>query len=297
MTGNLLFNIGATMADRFLFIPSIGASLLIVYFIFKILKTDVLKNFSPQRAAYILVPILLVFSVKTFTRNRDWKGNDTLFTKDVNTVPASARAHYNYGTALMYKKNKSVADEIAARKEYETCLRIDPTYTDARINLGASYAAEKLYDNAIAIYKQGLLYAPLNSTLYGNIGDAYFKNKQGDSAIVYLEKAQQLGNKIPDLFNLLGTALFQKQEYDRSITAFEKGIALDSTSWNMYLNYGSALAVSNKKEEALKAFQRSYGLNSSNAQTLYFIALAYRDMGDTLNANKYYDLFMRTQKP
>ncbi|MGZ4075775.1 MAG: tetratricopeptide repeat protein [Bacteroidia bacterium] len=295
-TGNIFFNIGATMADRFLFVSTIGSSLLFTFIIFKLLKIDFTKNFPVNKAAYIFVPVLLLFSIKTFSRNKDWKDNATLFAHDVVTVPNSARAHYNYGTALMDGLYKKENNENDAQKEFETCLKIDPLYLDALINQGVLYLRQKEYPMAIQSYQKALAINRNDNELCANAGEAFYKNNQTDSAIFYLEKAHRLGNNIVGSYNLLGSALFSKKEYAEACKAFEQGVKADSTSWNLYLNYGNALAISNRDQEAIKAFQKSYELNSGNVQTLYFLALTYKKIGDNVNADKFYNEYQKANK-
>jgi hypothetical protein len=64
------------MSERFLFMPSVGFVLVLAYFIMKL----------PQKFAFgVSIVVLLLFSVKTFTRNRVWENDFTLFTTDVKT--------------------------------------------------------------------------------------------------------------------------------------------------------------------------------------------------------------------
>ncbi|MCW3104211.1 MAG: bacteriophage receptor-2C outer rane subunit [Bacteroidetes bacterium] len=296
LTGNLFFNIGATMADRFLFVSTIGSSLLICWLVFYLSKTDLLKNFPASRAAYVFIPVLLLFSVKTYTRNADWKDDPTLFASDVKTVPNSARAHYNYATALMNNMYKKTDAEAEAQKEFGLCLSIDPSYYDALINSGSLYSRRKEYAAAIGTYRKALLINSQDHQLYANMGESFYRSQQPDSAIVYLDKAHTLGNRMIGSYNILGTAWFTKKEYDKACKEYEKGLQVDSTSADLYLNYGNALAMSNRDQEAIRAFNRSYKLNPENPQPLYFLALTYNKLGDTLNANMYYDAFKKNKK-
>jgi len=296
LTGNLFFNIGATMADRFLFVSTIGSSLLICLLVFYLSKTDLNKNFPASRAAYVFIPVLLLFSVKTYTRNGDWKDDPTLFASDVNTVPNSARAHYNYATALMNNLYKSPNAETEAQKEFDRCLSIDPSYYDALINSGSLYSRRKEYAAAISTYRKAMLINPKDHQLYANMGESFYRSEQPDSAIAYLEKAHALGNRMTGSYNILGTAWFMKKEYDKACREYEKGLQVDSTSADLYLNYGNALAMSNRDMDAIRAFNRSYKLNPENPQPLYFLAITYNKMGDTLNANMYYDAFKKNKK-
>jgi tetratricopeptide (TPR) repeat protein len=296
MTGNLFFNIGATMADRFLFISTIGSSLLICWLVFKLLKSDLQKNFTAIKASSVFIPVLLLFSVRTYTRNGDWKSDATLFAKDVTTVPNSARAHYNYATALMNNMYGGANDLTLAQKEFETCLQIDPTYYDAIVNLGSVYLRQKEYASSIAVYRKGMLINAGDHQLYANMGETFYRSQQPDSAILYLDKAHSLGNRMIGSYNISGTAWFSKKEYDKACREYEKGIKVDSTSADLYLNYGNALAMSNRNREAIRALEKAYSLNPANPQSLYFIAITYNKLGDTLNANRYYDAFLKSKK-
>jgi hypothetical protein len=149
LTSNIFFNIGATMADRFLFTSTIGSCLLICWFIFKLFKNNI------SAIQYILIAILLLFSIQTFTRNKNWESNYTLFKHDVKNAPNSARVHYNNALALQQTTapGTNLQPYIA---EYELCLQIDPKYQDALINLGAVYAQQKQYSTALALYHRAL---------------------------------------------------------------------------------------------------------------------------------------------
>ncbi len=295
LTGNILFNIGATMADRFLFIPTIGSCILICLFVYKIFKADPLQNSPSNGIRFTLLAIILIFSVRTYTRNKDWKDNYTLFTHDVTTVPGSARVHFNNAFAL--EKTNTTNNFDSSEKEYKVCLSIDPYYPDAILSLGNIYTNQKKFTEALSIYQKALTKYAKNFEILGSIGSLYYKQGNMDSAIYYLKNANLAGNTYAGLYNTLGTALFIKQKYPEAIATFEEGIKKDSTNWELYLNYGNSFAISNQFDKALKAFLNSYRFNSSNLQTPYFLALTYLKIGDTLNSDKYlYEYKLLKQK-
>jgi Tfp pilus assembly protein PilF len=288
LTGNLFFNIGATMADRFLFIPTIGSCILICWCVFKIFKIDVSAK-APAPVEYILAAVFLLFSVKSFTRNKDWKDDFTLFKTDVHHAPGSARTHFN--NALVFEKTIT-NDPTRAQKEYEVCLGIDPYYHDAILNLGNIYMKQANYTAAIKLYHTDLGRYKNNPDALGNMGYTFYKMGQRDSAVYYLKKAELTGNINAVSCNVLGTLYFEKQNYPEAISAYEKGIKKDSTNAEMYNNYGNVLALTNQYQAALKAFQSSYRANN-NKQALYFMAITYNKLGDTVNAYKYYAQFKK----
>ena len=291
LTSNLFFTIGATAADRFLFVPSIGSCMLIVYLPYKFLK---LANHTAVLKLGMFV-LFFVFIKMTFSRNKAWKDNFTLFENDVKIVKNSARAHYNYGTGLM-KLAKENSDQrlLKAKEELQKSLEIDPNHLEALINLGAVHNRFKNYQAAIDLYRRAISINKNNKDIYGNMGESFFRNDQPDSAVVYLRKAHALFNNDAETYNFEGTSLFKLKRYEEACKAFESGIEKDSGSFDLYLNYGNALAMSNRDNEAIKAFERSYSLKpDNNSQALYFIALTYNKMGDSTNANKYYREFKK----
>lgn len=291
LTSNLFFTIGATAADRFLFVSTIGTCMLMIYLPYKYLKPS--NHVAVLKFGTLLV--FLLFMKMTFSRNKAWKDNFTLFEADVNVATNSARAHYNYGTGLMKRaKDNDDPQLLKAKEELQKCLEIDPGYTDALINLGSIHNSLKDYQVAIDLYRRAIDLNKNNAPVYSNAGESFYRNNQPDSAVAYFRKAHSLNDVNPETYNFEGTALFQLKKYEEACKIFEEGIKKDSSSYSMYLNYGNALAMSNRNKEAIRAFEKSYGLNAiNNSQALYFIAITYNKLGDTTNANRYYREFKK----
>ncbi len=145
---NLLFNIGAPMADRFLYVPSFGFCLAIAFLMVKFGKVynfEQLKKNLP--IAGILLLITLLFCGKTISRNPDWKNNATLFAKDVLASPNSAKIHYYYANTLL-KKFLNEGDNVQkpspndiiileqAKASFMRSYEINPKFHHASYNLG-----------------------------------------------------------------------------------------------------------------------------------------------------------------
>ena len=75
IVSNVVFPIGTNMAERFIFMPSVGFCLAI-----GILLAQLYKKTSMMLPLAIVGGIALLFSIKTITRNFVWKDNFTLFT-------------------------------------------------------------------------------------------------------------------------------------------------------------------------------------------------------------------------
>lgn len=107
---NFLFDMGAPMAERILFQPSLAFCLLFALLIIKV------REFSKATSATVLFITLILFSVKTIARNQEWKNNETLFLSDVKTSPNSARINLYACEQYIIKANKS--EDLKLRNEY-----------------------------------------------------------------------------------------------------------------------------------------------------------------------------------
>jgi hypothetical protein len=89
---NLLVLIGAPMAERFLYLPSVG---------FAVAAAAVAYRFAtPRNAAIVLGALALLFAGRTLARNADWNNDLTLTAHDVETAPNSFRLRAMYGEFL-----------------------------------------------------------------------------------------------------------------------------------------------------------------------------------------------------
>lgn len=297
LTSNIFILIGATMAERFLFVPSLGFAVVLVYLV----HLFVAKNNSPQLLIYILSPVFMLYAYKTFARNKAWESDYTLFVNDVVSAPNSSRVHYNAATALLgpalkeqdENKKMKMLDEVIS--ELQTASKLDSNYVQVWNNLGVAYYHRKLYELSVFASRKVLKLNPSDRSVYPNLADAYFTGNQFDSAIIYLKKTIDAELDNANTYNKLGNSFFNLKQYPNAIDAFKNGINKDSTNAELWMNLGNGYGVTGQYPQAISAFNKAYNLNTSNPQPLYFIALTYQNMGDTLNAGIYMRRFNSTQ--
>ncbi len=105
MIGNVLMDIGATMGERLIFHSNIGFCIAIAYVLlyvyerlFSKSQTFEVASLGSRTSLYgMLIGIGLLFGMKTWERNWDWKNDVTLFLKDVKTMPHSVLVLGNAG--------------------------------------------------------------------------------------------------------------------------------------------------------------------------------------------------------
>nr|XP_027235620.1 LOW QUALITY PROTEIN: transmembrane and TPR repeat-containing protein 1-like [Penaeus vannamei] len=105
---NLFFTVGFVVAERILYIPSLGYAVLI---------SIGLSRLGRLRAPCLLL-LLVVFSIRTVQRNRDWESRETLFVAGLRTLPHNAKMHYNYANL-----QKDLGNTNLAKYHYEEAIR------------------------------------------------------------------------------------------------------------------------------------------------------------------------------
>lgn len=84
---NLFFYVGFVVAERILYLPSVGYCLLFGFAVEKVLERTHSKKWWRLASYAILGLMLSVYSVKTFVRNYDWKNDESLYRSAIGVNP------------------------------------------------------------------------------------------------------------------------------------------------------------------------------------------------------------------
>jgi tetratricopeptide (TPR) repeat protein len=136
-TANLLFPIGATMAERFLYLPSVAFATAIAALVFRL---------KSRHVTTALAALLLLYAVRTMARNPAWNDDLSLASADIPSAPRSFRLHTMLATELFAKDGKVNIDRVI--REQEEAWRIlaplppERSSSYAPTDLGIYYAAK-----------------------------------------------------------------------------------------------------------------------------------------------------------
>jgi tetratricopeptide (TPR) repeat protein len=146
---NLVIPIGTIMAERLLYLPSVGA----VWAMASLLQALGWIPANDQQfprlrldkgTAVILIAIVIPWTAKTVMRNAEWRDNLRLFESARHAAPRSAKVRTQLGDSYF-----AVSDYTSAVAAYRAALRIYPDYAGAAINLGSAYDALGRYDETL----------------------------------------------------------------------------------------------------------------------------------------------------
>jgi tetratricopeptide (TPR) repeat protein len=282
IASNIFMIIGTHLAERLLFFPSIAFCLAITYLFSKSFKIDyrvLAAQFgqtfrSGKGFVFVCAAITLLYSIKTFARNKDWKSNGTLFKADIEKVPESAHMLMYYTDYLINK---------------EELKKLSPDARKARLTLAQGYIrrALKIYELfPDAHYLNGRISYELND--YDNAYKEYFR-------------ALTLNPGKAMYHNNAGTALFATGKYMDAAEEFSKAMKLDPLDADPVFNLGSAfgamgevyksqndLANANKMfSEAIPNFEKAIKLNPEYKSAYKFLGATYVNMGQPEKGKPY----------
>jgi tetratricopeptide (TPR) repeat protein len=247
-TSNLVVFIGSIMAERFLYLPSVGLAACMVA------AAYVLVRRKPRLAWAAIGLICVTLSARTYARNSDWKDELSLWTSAVNVCPGSAKAHYNLGKVLEVLPGRS-SDAIA---EYRISIRIDPNHADVHTNLANALSAMPgRLPEAIAEYRAALRIEPHRAEPHNDLANALARIPgRLPEAIVEYQTALRIEPGSAEIHYNLANALIQEPgEMTAAIDEYLAALRIDPDHADAHINLGHALAQLPRLPEAIAEYR------------------------------------------
>ena len=213
----LPIKIAFVVAERYVYFGSVGLCLVLAWVLVKGLKKH------PQTLLIVSGLLLVLFSLRTIVRNRDWQNQKSLWLATTK-VSATSSSPWN--------------------------------------SLGDVYSREGNYQLAIRAFQRAIQLNPTHVGAYHNLGLAYLRIGDFDQAIVWFKKATVI-YPLPESFNDMGVAYFQKGDFEKAEEQFRKMIELDPSNPVGYNFLGILFFKQNKREEARQVWQKALELNPS----------------------------------
>lgn len=227
------FRLNWIVAERYLYLPILGILAVIGLGLERLTRIPKLK----QPTYIIFITILIALSVRTITRNIDWRNEDNLWIATGKTSPSSPNTHNNLGD--VYGRR---GDKQGALREFQKAIELKPNYGDAYHNLANTYVELGQIDKALENYQNALKFNPNLWQSHQNIASIYFSQKNYGPAIENIQKAISINPKNLNLRNNLGIVYLVSGQKDKAKAAFAATLTLDPT--NQVANQG--LAETNK---------------------------------------------------
>jgi tetratricopeptide (TPR) repeat protein len=251
-TSNLLFPIGTVMAERFLYVPSIGLLACIVLGIYALARRVQLSWLAPA----IIAVLACGFTVRTWTRNADWQSDLTLGKAAAEASPHSFKSHQIYAIAL-YSSDPNHSNVDAVIDETEKAIAVVDTLPDSQ-NLADIYRLAGECYRIKADYRRSLTLLQRAATIQEAARNRELARLKSEG-----KSASLLGvSPNDDVYRLLSAVYLQLGDGDK---AFEAAIeARKYTPMNpaVYSQLSQVLAAGGQPEDAATALMEGMLLTS-----------------------------------
>lgn len=174
----LLFKGGDIMAERWMYTPSVGLSIIGGFLIYTIVQKQ------KKLGVLLFICMISAYAWVVVSRNLVWRTEESLRRSMVTSAPNSIQGHY--GLAQYYLENTRLEE---AKKEAMIGYKIYDRHPPLLNTLGSIAYLEKDFDRSEMYYLQAIEEAPFVTQGYQNAAKLYFtigKYDKAESLLRYL---------------------------------------------------------------------------------------------------------------
>ncbi|XP_047201672.1 protein O-mannosyl-transferase TMTC2 [Girardinichthys multiradiatus] len=267
---NLFFYVGFVIAERVLYIPSMGFCLLVAVGL-RSLYVRVQRRSSRRVLLFCSGALVILFGMKTILRNQDWQNEEMLYKSGIYVNPAKAWG--NLGNVL---KSQGKMDE--AEQAYRNALYFRSNMADMLYNLGLLLQESNKFSEALHYYKLAIGSRPTLASAYLNTGIILMNQGHLDEAKrTFLTCADIPDENLKDphahkssvtscLYNL-GKLLHEQGHQEEAISMFKEAIHKMPRQFapqSLYNMMGEAYMRLNKLPEAEHWYRESLRAKSDH---------------------------------
>ncbi|XP_040030088.2 protein O-mannosyl-transferase TMTC2 [Gasterosteus aculeatus] len=294
---NLFFYVGFVIAERVLYIPSIGFCLLVAAGarnLYVRLRTKGCKALM----LCLCAGLVLLNGLRTVQRNRDWSNEENLYRSGISVNPAKAWG--NLGNVLKNQGNMAEAEQA-----YRNALHHRGNMADMLYNLGLLLQENERFSEALHYYKLAIGSRPTLASAYLNTGiilmnqgdleDAkrtfltcadipdenlkdphahkssvtsclynlgkllHEQGRQEEALSVYKEAVQKMPRQFAphSLFNMMGEAYMRLNRLEEASHWYKESLRAKPDHIPAHLTYGKLLSILGQKTKAEEYYLRA----------------------------------------
>ncbi|NWH63477.1 TMTC1 protein, partial [Geococcyx californianus] len=282
---NLFFRVGFVVAERVLYMPSMGYCILFVHGLKK-LSTWLNKWRTTVLSLFAL--LLLLFSWKTVKQNEIWLSRESLFSSGVKTLPHNAKVHYNYANFL-----KDQGRNVEAIYHYKTALKLYPRHASALNNLGT---LTKDVVEAKDYYRRALQLNPQHNRALFNLGNLLKSQGKKEEAVILLRDSIKYGPEFADAYSSLASLLAEQERLKEAEEVYKAGIENCPESSDLHNNYGVFLVDTGSPERAASHYRQAIHLSPTHHVAMVNLGRLHRSLGQNKEAEAWYKRALKVSR-
>lgn len=261
---NLFFPVGFVVAERILYLPSMGFCLLVAFGFHK-MRTHLSGKL--QLFWSLCLPLLLtIHATKTLVRNSEWRDELSIFSSGLKVVQSNAKLFNNVGHALEGMERYEEALEF-----FRHAVSVQPDDIGAHINVGRTLNHLERYNESELAYIKAKSLLPKPSPT----GETYHTRVAPNHLNVFV-----------NLATLISKNSSRLEEAD---SLYRQVISMRDDYTQAYINRGDVLIKLNRTKEAQAVYEKALTFESDNPDLLYNMAVVMLNQKKTSQALFYLD--------
>jgi len=245
-----IFPLGDVAVERHVYIPAIGFSLIVGYFLDKLREK---LHLRVVLTIYALIFVLLMYL--TIERNTIWRSELSLWEDAVKKSPHKVRVLNNRAYAYMLEGKLDMAEHY-----YKELIERFPEYPYGHNNLGTVYYRTERINEAIHEYIRAIQLRPMYALFRVNLGVAYERAGLFDEAEEEFNTALMLEPSNAKTMTFLASTLAKKGEFKKSIQFAQRSLEIQPNDPLAYYHMGYSYEKMGAFNDALNAYEKALKL-------------------------------------
>lgn len=290
-----------SMADRYMYLPSIGLFIAVVWGAGEIIQRRPVFRIPAMAAGTAALAACVVLTV---VQTAYWRNSITLFSHAILVTKDNVVAYVNLGEAYdaegrsaeakqEFMKALQINPESAstlngmgavyahggnrsdAVKYFESALRKQPFFGDAHYNLGNVLAGEGKYAEAAEQYAEAVRAKPESADAHNNLGAMLFKLGRLDEAKKEFQLALKANPDLAEAEDDLGALYMKEGKLDEARKHYAEAVRIDPNSAHAQNRLGFLMAKSGRIDLAVPHLLKAAELEPANSAAFRDLAAAY----------------------
>ena len=254
---NAFFLAGVLLAERTLYLPSVGLAATTGWMLVRFWQA------RPRVALVTLMVILVLASVRTWTRNPTWKDNDSMLNALVADYPYSGRSQWILGDALM---DSGLTSD--ALRSYRVAVDLLDSHYQIMTDVGQTLMNKELYQSAEGLLRHAWRREPRFALAPGLLAEIYSIWGEIEEAERLSRVALTIDDRDPLRPNILAWSLasrgrFEEAEQVRQANIERYGL---QNSWQQWVTLGYLNAQVGDSSGVRMAFDAALAVDLSTVE-------------------------------
>jgi tetratricopeptide (TPR) repeat protein len=283
-----LVQIGSqSMADRYMYIPSIGLFILVVW------GLNDLPGSWPQKQKIVVLAGTAALAgclACTWVQLKYWQDSISLFRHAMEVTTDN-----HVACACLAQALDAIGQEDEALILCTNAVRIEPNYPPGQFFLGMILLKKGKSEEALNHLSAAARLAPFDTTMHYNFGKVLLDfDRPKEAAACFIAT---LGNNpnFTEAHNGLGKAYWKQGKLDQATNQLSQAVTLEPDNPQFHYDFGTVLLANSNVNEAIAQFSEALRLKSDDADAHGNLAVAFIRQGRAREAVIHFSEAVRLQ--